>query len=253
LDINYNASTEGVVIPSEWVQAAIDAHIKLGIQVTGARMGAFDVADEGKDKNAFASARGILLDFLDEWSGVGGDTFKSTERVFGHCDTLGLPNFRYDADGLGAGVRGDARVINERRAEAQRPTRDAIAFRGSGPVFRPEAEDVKGRKNADYFMNYKAQSWNALRLRFRNTYRAVTEGMEFDPDQLISLSSQLPMLTKLTAELSQPTWAPNSIGKMVVDKAPDDTKSPNLADAVMMLFSTYRTSMRISSAVLEKV
>lgn len=257
LDINYNASTEGVVIPSEWVQAAVDAHIKLGITPSGERMGAFDVADEGKDKNAFASAKGVVLDFLDEWSGVGSDTFHSLTRVYGHCDDLGLTNFRYDADGMGGPIRGDARVLNEMRAAKQMSQKTANAFRGSGAVYRPEAEDVKGRKNADYFMNYKAQSWNALRLRFRETYRAVVLGMDYDPSKIISLDAAslkaLGMLTKLISELSQPTWGPNTIGKMVVDKAPDDTKSPNLADAVMMLYSTFRAPMKISQSALEAV
>ncbi|EHN87173.1 hypothetical protein ESQG_01080 [Escherichia coli H494] len=35
LDLNYSASAEGVLIPSEWVQAAVDAHIKLGIGWSG--------------------------------------------------------------------------------------------------------------------------------------------------------------------------------------------------------------------------
>jgi hypothetical protein len=53
LDLNYNASAEGVLIPSEWVQAAVDAHIKLGIEPTGQRLGAMDIADEGKIKTHF--------------------------------------------------------------------------------------------------------------------------------------------------------------------------------------------------------
>lgn len=55
LDLNYSASAEGVLIPSDWVQAAVDAHIRLGIQPTGKRLGAMDVADEGRDKNAFST------------------------------------------------------------------------------------------------------------------------------------------------------------------------------------------------------
>jgi hypothetical protein len=39
LDLNYQASAEGILIPSEWVQAAVDAHIKLGIQPSGQRSG----------------------------------------------------------------------------------------------------------------------------------------------------------------------------------------------------------------------
>ncbi len=42
----------------------------------------------------------------------------------------------YDADGLGASVRGDARVINEKR---KFPI-EFIAFRGSGAVLNPDDE-----------------------------------------------------------------------------------------------------------------
>jgi phage terminase large subunit len=53
IDINYAASAEGLLIPSAWVQAAIGAHLKLGIKPTGMRRGGLDVADTGADKNAF--------------------------------------------------------------------------------------------------------------------------------------------------------------------------------------------------------
>lgn len=71
LDLNYQASAEGILIPSEWVQAAVDAHIKLGIQPSGQRLGAMDVADEGRDKNACSLRYGFLLNDVQEWSGGG--------------------------------------------------------------------------------------------------------------------------------------------------------------------------------------
>jgi phage terminase large subunit len=37
LDINYSASVEGILIPSAWVQAALDAHRVLGTAPTGGR------------------------------------------------------------------------------------------------------------------------------------------------------------------------------------------------------------------------
>ncbi|EMN8265887.1 TerL protein, partial [Escherichia coli] len=86
LDLNYSASAEGVLIPSDWVQAAVDAHIKLGIQPTGKRLGAMDVADEGRDKNAFSTRHGFLLENVREWSGVGSDIYQSVEKVFGFCE-----------------------------------------------------------------------------------------------------------------------------------------------------------------------
>lgn len=237
IDINYSASVEGVLIPSAWVQAAIDAHKKLGIEPTGERLGALDVADEGKDLNAFSARHGIVIEHAETWAGKGSDIFGTVQRAFSICDENGLDRFMYDSDGLGAGVRGDARVINEQRKEQKLKQVDVSAFRGSASVIDPDKEMVKERKNKDFFANLKAQSWWALRIRFQKTYRAVVEGMDYDPDEIISISSKLPNLTPLTLELSQPTYHINGVGKVVVDKAPDGTKSPNLGDSIMMLFA----------------
>lgn len=239
IDINYSASVEGVVIPSAWVQAAIDAHIKLGIKPTGERKGALDVADEGRDLNAFCGAHGILIEYLDAWSGKGDDIYGTTERAFNICDEMGYDAFRYDSDGLGVGVRGDARIINEKRTNKL----DVTPFRGSGEIVDPDKPvptfngSESDRTNADFFANAKAQAWWSLRLRFLATYRAVVEGMTYDPDSLISISSNIPSYQKLVAELSQPTYSQNGAGKILINKAPDGTKSPNLADAVMIRYS----------------
>lgn len=233
IDINYSASAEGVLIPSAWVQASIDAAEKLGIKPTGVKRGALDVADEGKDKNAYAVRHGIAVTYLDEWSGKGDDIFGTVVKAFGISDTLELPGFHYDADGLGAGVRGDARVINEQRTRKL----EVEPYRGSAGVYDPQGEMVAKRKNEDFFANLKAQCWWALRMRFQATYRAVAEGMPYDKDAIISIPSTLPLRTKLVLELSQPTYSLNTAGKVVIDKQPDGTTSPNLADAVVIVFS----------------
>lgn len=234
---DYAASVEGVLIPSEWVRSAINAHLKLGIKPTGARTGSLDVADEGKDRNAFCGAHGIVVEQIEEWSGVGSDPYATLERAFGYCDAGGYGELTYDADGIGASVRGDARKINEPRTTKIR----VVAFWGSGGVVNPEGQDEKGRLNQDYFMNLKAQSWWALRRRFRLTHRLIKEletfgrtVSDYDPDELISISTDCGNYLKLVSELSQPTFTVNTVGKIVVDKAPEGTKSPNMADAVMM-------------------
>ncbi|MFC3816558.1 TerL protein [Lysobacter sp. GCM10012299] len=242
VDIDYAASVEGVVIPSAWVQAAIDAHVKLGIEPTGMRRGALDVADEGRDKNAFAGGPGILLDVLEEWSGKGGDIFTTVQKAFELCDEHDYESFDYDADGLGAGARGDARVINEARRARGETKRKAEPFRGSGEVFDPEGQMVPKRKNKDLFVNRKAQAWWALRLRFQQTHRAVAEGMKVDPDSIISLDKKLKLLPQLVMELSQPTFSVNGVGKIVIDKAPQGVRSPNLADAVMIKAAKRQSS-----------
>ena len=250
IDINYNASAEGVLIPSLWVNAAIDAHVKLGVEPTGSIEGALDIADEGVDKNAFAVGKGILLTHIEEWSGKDSDTFATVQRAGELYQDYECTLLRYDSDGMGALVRGDIRVINEQRAERKLKPVQVVPFRGSDGVYRPEAQDVRGRLNKDYFMNRKAQAWFHLRKLFRNTYRAVIEGAEFDPAEIISLSSALPLLGKLQMELSQPTYSMNTIGKIVVDKAPDGVKSPNLADAVMMRYAPIIRPMVISDEAL---
>ena len=244
IDINYAASIEGVLIPSAWIQAAIGAHHKLGVTPTGKRRGALDVADEGRDLNAFGGAHGILLDVLDEWSGKGDDIYFTVQRAFSMCDQYGYKEFRYDADGLGAGCRGDARVINETRLTRQI---NAVAFRGSGKVTDPEREEIEGRKNEDFFANFKAQAWWSLRERFKQTYRAVVDHQEVPPDEIISLDPALRLLGKLTAELSQPTYKPNGVGKIVIQKTPDGMRSPNLADVVMIMYAPMAHTMEIST------
>lgn len=253
VDRNYAASVVGVVIPQTWVQSAIDAHHVLGFAPTGRRRAALDVADEGPDLNALCVARGVLVENVTAWSGKGSDTFATAQKTFGLCDVLGITEFDYDADGLGAGVRGDARVLNE-----QRRVKLAVnAWRGSGAVVDPkepietaaprnvavEPDDVE-RLNGDYYQNAKAQGWFSLRYRFQRTHRAVELAKAgedwraaYDADDLISLSSKMPDLAKLTQELSQPTFTQSTTGKMLIDKAPDGARSPNYADATMIRFA----------------
>lgn len=247
LDLDYNASVEGVLIPAQWIEASIDAHIKLGIKPTGVRKVGFDIADEGRDKNAFCGRYGILVEYMESWSGKNSDLFRTLEKVFDLCDVLDYPEVFYDADGMGASVRGDARVINAKRGN------DLIKFnpfQGSGSIVDPRGnpfsvsgemkDSEKGRTNEDYLLNAKAQGWWSLRRRFLLTYRAITEGLEYNVEDIISISSSIPCHRQLVAELSQPTYDRTNTGKMFVDKMPDGAKSPNLADAVMIAFAPYK-------------
>ncbi|WP_312080089.1 terminase [Acinetobacter schindleri] len=247
VDINYAASVEGVLIPSTWVQAAIDAHKKLNIEPTGDRIAGLDVADEGKDKNSIADRHGVVLKYLDTWSGKGDDIFGTTQKAMDHCQDRGINTMFYDADGLGAGVRGDARVINEKNLETGQREIIVEPFRGSGAVHDPEGEIVEKRQNKDFFANLKAQSWWWLRLRFQETFRAL-EGRDYDPEFIISLSSEdidPKELALLTTELSQPTYTKNGSGKILVNKQPDGASSPNRADSVMICFNPQVANLNV--------
>ena len=256
VDRDYTAAVAGVIIPGEWARAAIDAHKVLGLAISGRRFGALDVADEGIDRNAYCSAHGVLVDHIEEWSGKGSDIFGTTAKAFALHDELQDDAIRYDADGIGAGVRGDARALNERRVERGGSKAVKVeAYRGSGEIIDPLRKTPgTERTNEDFFQNFKAQAWWSLRQRFYKTWLMVGEFIriqageltldeakhQYPHDEIFSLSKDMPLCLKLVAELSQATFTWNGAGKMVVDKAPDDMKSPNLADAVVIRFAPMK-------------
>lgn len=244
IDIDYNASKEGILIPGVWVQAAINSIAVIGAAADPTRVSGLDVADRGEDTNAQAFRIGITLDHLEEWTGQESDLFATSERAALSCDVRGFKRLRFDADGMGAGVRGDMRVINERPARKDAQI-EAVEHQGSGKVVNPKAfaiePDLKnghaGRTNEDFFQNYKAQSWWSLRVRFEKTYKWVVKGIACDPAECINIPDTLPYLGQLQQELSRPTYGIAETGKIKVDKAPDGTKSPNLADSVVIAFA----------------
>lgn len=238
IDINYHASVAGVLIPSVWVQAAIDAHIKLKWEDNGRPRGALDVADEGPDKNAFAISNGSVVKLVEDWSGKDSNLFRTAQTAMRYCDEHGLEGFVYDGDGMGVSLRGDVEVINAQRKASGQPEKSIESFRGSGAVRFPEREDVPGRINKNQFQNRKAQDWWSLRVRFEKTFKAVTEGLEFHQDEMISLSSDMARLIALQGELSQVIYGYNTLGKLGIIKTPDGMASPNMADTLMMLFGT---------------
>ena len=118
------------------------------------------------------------------------------------------------------------------------------------PDDRVVENDDESPLNKDFYANLKAQAWWQLRLRFERTHRAVqaNDPRMYSKDELISLAPDLPLLRTLQKELSQPTMSRNTRMKLVIDKQPEGTKSPNLADAVVMAYwpvdeLAYDTSM----------
>ncbi|EAS6352227.1 TerL protein, partial [Salmonella enterica] len=77
--------------------------------------------------------------------------------------------------------------------------------------------------------------------------------MDYDPDQIISINGSMKNKDRLVTELSQPTWSKNTVGKILVDKQPDGTKSPNLADSVMIAYAPMEMSIVISDDFMELI
>ncbi|WP_089177137.1 hypothetical protein [Bosea sp. AS-1] len=237
VDRNYSAAVEGVIIPAEWVKAAIDAHVKLGFTDEGGWVAALDVADSGGDTNALAKRKGPILKSVEEWGER--DTGKTTRRAVTACAGLGPLELQYDCIGVGAGVKAESNRLAD---DGLLPsTIRFVPWNAGAEVLNPKGRVVEKDRdsplNADFYKNLKAQAWWQLRLRFERTWRAVNDpSFTWTADELISLPSDLPLLRKVEKELSQATADKTPSMKLVVDKTPEGTRSPNLADAIVMAF-----------------
>lgn len=241
VDRDYAASVEGIIIPAAWVEAAIDAHKALGIEITGERAAGQDLADSDTgDKNALIIRHGILCLYANHWPGESDAAAKIAIPV---CNEHGVTDIYYDASGgYGGGFKTECNNM------ATKPGWNARMkihpWLGGGKVLDPDKPSIKNDKgsglNKDLYKNFKAQAWYRVRSRFSRTYRAVRLGEVFPHEELISIDSTIPLLHQLKMELSQPTKKQDDIGKFTVDKKPDGTKSPNLADGFVQCYNPVR-------------
>lgn len=252
VDRNYAASVAGILIPPEHVVSAIDAHVKLGLPMDeGGWCAALDVADnDGQgDRNAIAARKGLVLRHAREWGDR--DVGVTTRRAISECEAFAPLDLQYDSVGMGSSVKAEYNRLRDERAMP--PGIRLIPWSaGDGPL-NPESRvvphDNKSPLNKDFYGNLKAQGWWLLARRFEKTHRAVTRGEKFDIDELISIDGKMPLLRQVQKELSQPTGSKTTARlKLIVDKTPEGTRSPNVGDAVMMCYhpvkSGYDSSMK---------
>lgn len=240
---------DAVIIKRSWIMAAIDAHKVIGFDAAGSKRIGFDVADSGADKCASIYAHGSVVLGADMWKAGEDELLKSCTRVY-HTAR------EYDAaityDSIGVGATAGAKFGELNAALGFRV--DYSKFNAGGAVFKPESVYSHGTKNKDMFSNIKAQAWWLLADRFRNTYNAVRNGEKFAPDELISLSSDVPYLNQIIDELSTPKRDYDNNGRVKVESKKDLAKreiaSPNLADALVMAFAPGIRPMKINPDLL---
>jgi phage terminase large subunit len=252
VDRNYFASLSGHVIEFEWVLSAIDADKKLGIRMDeGGYQGALDVADgeEGiADANAFVKRKGVKLYFANAWSER--DTGLTTRRaILGIGSDLPM-TVQYDCIGVGSGVKSE---INRLEIDDKTMPKGVrfIPWDAGQPPLWPDKRLIDGDRdsplNVDFYKNLKAQGWWLLRIRFENTHRAITEGIKYPVDEMICIDGNTPLLDQIKKELAQPTKGLSTDLKLLINKTPKGTRSPNLGDATMMCFHPAISYMYDSS------
>jgi len=257
---DYSGSLSGVIILREWVEAAIDAHLKLvdwkdsrGVPIdwlSGGWAGGLDIADsDDGDRNALVYRKGIVLCDADEWGGAR-DPGVTTRKAIATLIALGeYIECYYDSVGMGSnvksewnrltiddetgGLRKDAPKGIERVRMVGWNAGDSV----QNPYYHLVEDDDETPLNREFFQNMKAQAWWSLKMRFYRTWQAVVQGLRFDPDSMISIHSGLRLLEQIKKELCQPVMVQSAGSlKQMVDKKPANTKSPNVADAIVMCY-----------------
>lgn len=240
----FNDSVEDAIIPAEWFDAAIDAHIKLGFEPNGIKVVAHDPSDKGPDNKGLCYRHGSVILDVQERDGL--DVNEGCDWALGYAIDKQVDTYIWDADGLGASLR--------------RQTLDAIKgkqmlhveFKGSKGVEHPgriyqqvdSHSNSKAKKNKETFKNRRAQYYWILRDRFYKTYQAIEKGVYHDPDELISLSSGMKGMAALRAEVCRIPIKPNNQGliqimsKMEMARLKPPIASPNMADSLMMTMAT---------------
>ena len=232
------ANDDEAIIKRNHIMAAIDAHIKLGIDVSGNKRIGFDVADDGEDACATVSAYGVLTTGIELWQAKEDEILKSCTRVYRQALDCGNAEITYDAIGVGASCGGKFNELgykNHKKFLAG----GAVANGDKAIDKFNESRQIKDRiVNKDYYCNIKAQAWWAIAERLRNTYNAVTNGQAFTQDEMIFIDSSLPHLEQLVTELCTPRKSYDNAGRVMVESKKDLKKrgipSPNCADAFIM-------------------
>lgn len=249
----YENLSSKMVIPTAWVQSAIGLAEDLGIEVTGKDYAALDVAgaEDGGDENAFAHRKGIELQGVTPWNGL--DTSATTNNAVKMARERGITEVYYDSVSVGEGVTGEWASMGRRNEQPQGMA--LHPWSGGASVLDPddriEPDNKQSPLNKDQYQNMKAQAWFSLRKRFENAHKA-RNGKPYDAEMLVSLRRNMPNLIQIEEELTQPQHKPSGTGKTMVDKQPDDARSPNLADAIVMAFFPCMQTLPTAGVFLKK-
>ena len=267
---NYYAAVQGVIVNAEHLKACVGAHLHPALRkagwTDGPWHGALDVADslEGSvgDRNAGAYRKGVVLTELYEWAEL--DVGKTTRRAVAMCTSKGPMQFDYDSIGMGSAVKAERNRLEEEDLMPAgvrfTPWDAGAAPRGAeldenDPRARVNIGDKDSPLVKDYFHNLKAQGWWELAQRAHRTWQCVQAGrLLYSVDELMSIDPGLPLLLQMEKEVCQPTRGLSGSMKMLVNKTPEGTRSPNLGDAVMMCFwpAKGRSVMKITDDVLSR-
>jgi phage terminase large subunit len=225
VDIDYSGGGDDLVIPADWIRAAVELDLSDASDRTVT--GGMDVADSGDNETVYVERTGPTVTRLLAWKGR--NPVDSASLVADAASGSGVGVIRYDSIGVGAGVTGLFNALEER------PFHHTAVNTGLPPskTYYPDAPE---RRADERFLNLKAELWWALRLRFWNSWRYL-QGQDIDPDDCISIPDD----ARLISQLSMPKTESNEKGRLKIESKASlkrrGMSSPDRADALVMAFA----------------
>lgn len=250
----YSDTVANAIIQPEWFDACIDAHIRLGWKPLGRESITHDPSDGG-DPAAYVYRKGSVILAADEQdSGV--EINDAMDWATTAADEVRADMFIWDGDGMGAGLRAQARkALNGKQCQLSM-FKGSLSPMNPNQVYQPiDGEIRKAATNANTFANQRAQFYWLLRDRMFKTYLAVERGEYHNPDEMISFSSSIPLLKKMRSELCRVPRIPGGTIKIMSKpdmKAKLKIKSPNIGDCVMMSESADYVAVKMSTTGAEQ-
>lgn len=246
----YSDTVEDAIIDPEWFDACVDAHKNLGFEPVGAEVFAYDPADTG-DAKAYAYTVGSVVKKCAQTKAGMIDT--ATDWALSEANNLKPDVFRWDCDGIGAGLKRQVEdALGGKKIQLE-------PFKASGSVENPDLKyqpldgEIKDAKtNKETFTNLRAQMYWRLRDRIYNTYLAIKKHKYINPDDLISFDSEMgeENITQLRAELGRipRKYVPSGKIQLMSKKEmkAQEIESPNMADAVMQTMKEVKAAKAVA-------
>lgn len=222
VDIDFNSSMEGILIESKWVQAAIEFPL---ISSSFNNQAGFDVASSGKCLNTLVVVQGgNRVTNIESWSED--NTTISTYKAIDFCRQLNVDKLNYDVCGIGAGVSSTLALADNSKVIF---THEGING-GSTPTDFYWIDEQRSSK--DKYANRRIELWDAMKIRFKNTYEMRHGIAKHSLDDCISI----PNHPQLIQELSTPVLKYRPDGKLLLESKQDMSKrnvsSPDFADSL---------------------
>lgn len=225
VNMDFGGSMENVLIPIEWVRAAVE----ISLPPADTKSAGLDVGDQGGDRNVLTFRSGSKVLVPQSWSDL--DTTQTARKAIWECNQENAAHLFFDSIGVGAGVSGETNNFE-----------GDIGFKVVGVNVGESPTELvwpNKRTSQEMFTNLKAELLWLLRERFRKTWEFVEGLNDFEFDEMIDI----PNHPNLRSQCSWPKYFRSEKGKISIEKKKNMKKrlgtneSPDFLESLMLAFA----------------